>query len=568
MDVLAKYNIPEHGILFAYRVNYEVVATDDDLTLVILSVYSDGCQEQWINAVKEIRAGLVQHNLYWRIELVDRRVFYGPLRTFPVLSTDHNLIQGWRKVLPDFLNIIKDQSWVSIDVLYRDFPSRERQPTIIVSARDANDDSWNITLPAIKQLLQDHRLEVDVVLLYLEGLLMMTTSKPADLTAQNSEPDSVTNSVPDLHIAESFYRNTLQMGTSCSASGSTSSGTLGGGIKLQGKGNTILELGLTNYHVMKDAFQDQKPMAGPFPPVLASEKPYGTAAIPSYNDHMKTSRALNDALPLKKKNYEDLAQQLEGFVATDDARKRMQKKSQMNTALLEYQAIESRIKDANLDSRSLGRIYAASGFQTCENPRYDGEVCKDWALDWCLIQINQPGLISNQLEKVSLTASHVVENTAVTQYCSINGNQNYDVIKRGRTSGWTKGVISGIESVVRLEDPKIKPEIPTSQQAQFKDKWIGRHVFVHSIIGTTKVPKFIKPGDSGSFVLLDQANAPTAPIVGLGFAGNDVTCASYLIPMDLVIKDIETLTDMKVIEPVYLSEADGCIPEKKREPSE
>lgn len=62
----------------------------------------------------------------------------------------------------------------------------------------------------------------------------------------------------------------------------------------------------------------------------------------------------------------------------------------------------------------------------------------------------------------------------------------------------------------------------------------------------------MEPGDSGSFVLLDQAsNLPGVSVIGLGFAANDTPLASYMIPMDLVVEDIERATGAKVIKPQY-----------------
>lgn len=66
----------------------------------------------------------------------------------------------------------------------------------------------------------------------------------------------------------------------------------------------------------------------------------------------------------------------------------------------------------------IGHIYAASGSQTCENPRYSPEERNDWALDWCLVEVDQPKTISCRLPAVMPSRVHYVPREAqVTQYC-------------------------------------------------------------------------------------------------------------------------------------------------------
>jgi hypothetical protein len=81
--LLAKYNIPGHGIFFAHRLNYGAVA-DCPPTLVILSTYDDDSQSNWVKVVEEIYKSLARRGVHQTIELIDEQVFYGPLRTSPV----------------------------------------------------------------------------------------------------------------------------------------------------------------------------------------------------------------------------------------------------------------------------------------------------------------------------------------------------------------------------------------------------------------------------------------------------------------------------------------------------
>lgn len=558
--ILAKHNIPDCGILFAPRVNRGVATADHHLTLVLLSQYENGCQDYWVKAVREIRSNLLQSGIHWAIELIDEQVFGGPLHTSPILSTDRNLIDGWSRVLPTFLSTIDNHNWAAIDVLYREFPSRGMQPTVIISAVDANDDAWwNSTLPAVYQLLQDKDFEVEILLLFSNGvrLTMNGPSNPEDFTPEPSTeayPEIVEDSTSEPRtkahdeIIEDFYEDKIYIGTSCTTSGFDHSGTLGGRIKLQ-KDSTILELGLTNYHVLKDAFMVQGSTCGPFPP--DANQPYGIAVSPSDSDDQVEVNRLKEYISKLQAKHDESRLNLQYL--TDDDPNLDLKTELLATLGTTLHSNQRRLYQINHFPRRVGHVYAASGYRTCEDPRYRLEKRKDWALDWCLVQVDQPRSISCRLYNVPPTGYYIQDKVEVNQYCTISVDEHYKVVKRGRTSGWTRGTISAIGSVVRVQG-NFEPSLilPSVQKAKFKEKWGGKAVLVHGIVGTKENPQFIQAGDSGSLILLDQSsNIPGVSIIGLGFAGNDNTSASYMLPMDLIVKDIEEVTGAKVIEPRY-----------------
>jgi hypothetical protein len=170
-DILAEHDIPQRGVFVAYRVNDGTDITNCETTLVIVSEYKDGCQSNWVKAVSEIHGSLARHGIDQSIELIDERAL-GQLSVSPISSADRAVIKGWREVLPEVHALIRNQEYVAIDVLNREFPSREMQPTVIISARDANDDIWwDEIIPALTQLLQAKGVEIDIVLLYCQGLV-------------------------------------------------------------------------------------------------------------------------------------------------------------------------------------------------------------------------------------------------------------------------------------------------------------------------------------------------------------------------------------------------------------
>lgn len=537
-DILQKYSIPQRGLFFAHRANLGASPTDRNVTMVLLSVYEHDCQGQWIEAVKEICMALAKAGDSHRIELIDERAFSGSLATSPILSTDRAIVEGWAKVLPDFLATIENQEWVALDVLNRQFPSREMQATVIISAQDANDDTWyRKTIPALSQLLQVNDLKLEVTLLFLNGKdLTMTGSSTLEGCFQ-----------PDRAVRDGFYMNPIPIGTSCAVSGSAGSGTLGCRMKLR-KESSTLEFGLTNYHVLRGALGATGPVCGPFRPDLVQS--YGIAVSPSDHDHEATVQGMKEICNEINETHKYLSQKLEYLTENDPARPSVSKNEKLTFD--KRKILEDELEVAENSARYIGRVYAASGFRTCENPRFPQLMeSSDWALNWCLAQVDQPKSISPQLQHVPKLAKHVKSGDQVTQYCSISSQENYDIVKRGRTTGWTRGTTSAVPSILRISDsPLPLPALPTIQKVEFEEKWGGNPVFVQTIVGTKEVPQFIEPGDSGSVALLDQAsNVSGVSAVGLCFAANAGSYASYMIPMDLVVKDIEEVTGAKVVEP-------------------
>jgi hypothetical protein len=312
---------------------------------------------------------------------------------------------------------------------------------------------------------------------------------------------------------------------------------MGGKIRLS-KGDSTLELALTNYHVVKDALGN---LSEANPPDVSP--PYKDIISPSDSDHETAIHNMQAYLEILESTYTGLSEKL-GLLPEDDPRWEKQS-ADTKDILQEIKEQKRKLERVKQHPRYLGRIYAASGFQTSGNPRVPGQ--SNWALDWCLVRMNSG--ISSEIQNVPSTK--IPKKAEVTQYCSFPNNVNFYVVKRGRTTDWTQGKLSAIKSTVRLDDRSLpEPAVPTNQEIRFKDQWGGEAVQVHAIIGTMEEPRFIKPGDSGSFVLLDSlTDIPGVSIIGLGFAGNEACLASYMIPMDLVVEDIERVTGGKVIEP-------------------
>jgi hypothetical protein len=157
-------------------------------------------------------------------------------------------------------------------------------------------------------------------------------------------------------------------------------------------------------------------------------------------------------------------------------------------------------------------------------------------------------LIQSRIANIKLSEAASVETHRHVDPCRI-----HEVVEYGRTSGWSTGKISAIGSYLNLRND-TNSVVPT----EFREH-PGDIVLAIGILTNRSDKEFIQPGDSGSVVLLNESGVQAAA-VGLGFAANEATNMSYMTPMGLVIRDIESITGAKVVQPESTAEAKGANP--------
>jgi hypothetical protein len=99
-----------------------------------------------------------------------------------------------------------------------------------------------------------------------------------------------------------------------------------------------------------------------------------------------------------------------------------------------------------------------------------------------------------------------------------------NVWKKGRTTGITHGITNGVKSVILGE----REGLPSAQ--------------VLVVVGTGETKPFSKKGDSGAFVVSNHGEM--VGILHSGHLADDLTC---LTPYDVLVKDIEEVTETKVV---------------------
>ncbi|KAF2873240.1 hypothetical protein BDV95DRAFT_593597 [Massariosphaeria phaeospora] len=555
--ILGQYNIRHHGLHIAYRLHADTRPSDKYITIVIVACFQRGCNEAWAATVRKISSYLSHIGLDYAVELIDYALF-GQRTTWPFLDDTYNWNQT---LLSRIVSLVDQRQWVSIALVYLEdiegredsanFPFRGKsprvRPTILFGAQDADQSYWwDNSILAFLQSIGFGEISVEIT--YLDQFGLRSTA-------------------PDIALLSSAYKYPTPMGSSCGSSASDRSGTLGGRIQLE-KESKVIDLGLTNRHVLlNDSMEDE---AAPASPKCQSGIVVQT---PSTSDHAVRLENVEDAIEEDELDVSEYLGPRERYVDRALAAAKEEKEH-----LIQF-------------NRKLGTVFAASNNPATAHTMSTEIGSADWALDWALVQLD-PGKSIRNMVKGPLKTKFTVSN-----YCGIHHNRGYRVFKRGRTSGFTGGYISATEAIFRQRIPEPE-DGPTIFAVELKRMW-SKPMRCHTMVPDyrKRAVEFIQPGDSGSLILLDPTDyrlpqgdtnmtfkddrAPGDPginewtppwmaesggstdqkleasasdskeayIAGLAFASNDYFLLSYMMPMDVVVKDIEAVTGGKVTMP-------------------
>ncbi|KAF1949531.1 hypothetical protein CC80DRAFT_581087 [Byssothecium circinans] len=587
-EILFRHRISVDYWMLAHRFHKGATVANDDITVLIVSPYSEGCTESWVKTVEEIHAYLVESKLSFAVELIDRNIRWGLDVPQPIDSSDHDVLEASAVILPQVKDLIANYEWLTVDILRWYSPvHKHHHPTIVICARDAAKASWwDTTLPSIQNVIASTQTELDVVLLFLDGLSLLSA---AEGQSQRLDPS----------VISTLYGDQVPMGSSCGRGGSEASGTLGGKVLLE-KDGECHEYGLTNCHVLLGD-QRQDVTQGPtlWTVVSPSDKDYKRVDKKFSKDLERAEEALK-----KTRIYHGLYQGIDKQSLSPKVQDRVRREEEA------VAFAEIRLKCARDSSRDIGTIFASSGYTTCPASfgyeedewekvasEYTRPMDSNWALDWCLFRLKPGAEIDNRIFLTPTRSEHLAEGMEVTTWAHVHPRVNYKVMKRGRSTGWTKGKVSAVLSMQRSQNgpPKMDPGAPTMIRDHIKGMYQDELIVAHCIVSESDAHNgmFMLPGDSGSLVLLDEkdlrsparpdekekdvgspvrpdekekdlggpvppdekdkepAAKATATVLGLCFALNDAAKTSYMIPMQLVVKSINEVTGGEVVHPSY-----------------
>lgn len=549
----AKLQISKYQqILHEKRVEYELIEkrlrytmgqepTSDDVTLFIVAKRpARGFQSIVIAIVEQLR----ENDIYPRVEMIDSfgKDTWALLLTSNTVTnrsaglnlvhipmTDRRMIDTWNNNFkPKVLDILSKRSWVSINLWMRQTQENMTPlPTVIVCSPSVNDDIWwdevKDDLEKACNLSSDARFMVEF---FHEVSLDFTSTGDITEAGRKIPPEAYDGDVP---IGASFS-------PTLAAPGKESSGTAGALVRLRenkAEGEEFDTI-LSNYHVIWTADlealnPDHKPIA---PDNINVVNKAWQVASPSQQDHDLRMETLRDVI----RDWETDVQNAENKIAEIRNRGQVPKPKLLSSVADMRRMIQERRDEMQAcigKDRSLGYVFAASGFQT-----FTDSSQRRWAIDWSLSRLDNPNgrTFTNNTPSNPFIGPHEYVRTP-GELDTWNGPGSIAmgqiVAKRGRTTGWTIGEMTQPESILYKGHPYGH----------------GVCTYVNCVIGRSDQP-FSERGDSGAVVFnADRKSKKWGQVVGLlNSKGQQMTYA-YFIPMNIVIDDIERVTKCTVVEP-------------------
>jgi hypothetical protein len=481
----------------------------------------------WRQAVSDVISMFQQKNIYnVAIEIADQRTNCR-IETDIIHSDEKEVLEAWDECMPRIAECLSKHNWVSLDLLHRSWigAQQDAKATVVIGAADANDNEWDQTLGTLRAILPEF---LGIELVYLRTILAADTSmelneirndgiewmkmlayedpKLVPMGASCGRHWKIAEKAAKAHVGKD---NKLSLG----------SGTLGGLVKLEG---FTQQFGLSNRHV----FIEDGDQEGP-------EKERAPVVAPSNADYGKSLKRLEAKI------------------------RNLSLRPLKNIHMLQFNEEEkSKIKGFD---RDIGRVYASSTQGAIPNPEMEENLRENWVSDWCLVELDR----KKEIEAMTPMTYPDGPPAEVIEYQTIVPSELYNVMKFGKATGKTNGIVSAAMSRAR-EASLPQDTIRNNSIAEYREEeagYTGIHEFrlCHAIRHCNSALNFMEEGDSGCFVLLDPDANKTpegsnglkpAPVVGLGFGYNKVTGSAYMMPMDLVVKDIKDVTGKRVTHPV------------------
>ncbi|KAF2728737.1 hypothetical protein EJ04DRAFT_590815 [Polyplosphaeria fusca] len=141
-------------------------------TALILSLYAPALKDKWHKAIEKLYK-CFEHEEGLVAEIVDYHVHNPPFpKSITTVEVD----------LHQVIALLDDHEWMTVDIVRWYSPIRQEDwPTVVITARDAGQDSWwSKNIPAVEQFLKDQGLDLEVVLQFLDQLLPGLSSEEQD----------------------------------------------------------------------------------------------------------------------------------------------------------------------------------------------------------------------------------------------------------------------------------------------------------------------------------------------------------------------------------------------------
>lgn len=513
--ILQHHHVHHKHMYFAFRAPHDAAPDTDTnyLTLVALVDTAGRDDTMFRRAIVDIRL-LFQKSedtASITIELLDYRA-RNALVTLPVRYTDEAVLQAYdtvREIVVEEMARAKAK-WLCVELVRRGLEKEACLPTIVVTTPTASDSAWwKIILPAVRIRLAALTPLFGVEVLC--GVALFASARQGTVGSHSYSENGV-------------------MGLSIGLPGDAEyAGTLGGNVRFEDRAATY---GLTNYHVVRNTRIDQvigatgEGCLRPGNPVLTSQPHFFNS--PADVDHTQYIAQLTASKSAYETWVGKRTEDPTGAVAQETA-----KIEQIEKHVLQHNRAE------------YCKLIAASGARTIASSLSSDPIL----LDWALVEIDAKRIARNVLPNAApvpgAPQTVLTPGLPCTRWSPLDtGATNIkryevNVCKYGRTTGWTFGQICAPDVKINTKEREFM------EMAKVYGIPEGSNGSCFAVVERPGFPgAVVGPGDSGSIVLHDKSRSWLGLLFGQTGAGS-----ALMVPMSLVLQDIEHITGSSVTEP-------------------
>ncbi|KAK2804659.1 hypothetical protein FQN50_006498 [Emmonsiellopsis sp. PD_5] len=481
---------------------------------VLITANKTRLDDSWVKACIEIRGYLLQRELLdVNVEIIDKRAVEKIL-AFSVLPTDP-IVPLWPDICSRILNIIGREGWVALECFRRgtSYEASENPVTVILTVPYESEKDWKPVRESIVQILTQMALP-DVAVSIIYGEILRTNGGDFD-----------------FGLPENAWETKAQCGMSIGLLDSDESGsTLGAFIELLNPKHEWKRLALTGFDcVFKDRSND--PTLPPTDQTIyrgwnangirpgdQNSQNYLKMSQPALGDHQSHIQSLNEEIDRENRHIENLEEKLNAGdpVIPKDLEIQGQREARVKYLLKYRDRVERFVSSGE---NYLGHIFSASGFRTTQE-------ALPATLDWALTKVKKA---RNGINKFPPSGKFTFKSRFLTfENCRLLSpypgapKPNEHLYKLGRTTEFTEGNYSLLKSILLPSD--------------YQRNQIQKETYEHAIVGKNH-KSFSRPGDCGAVIFDLYCN-----FVGLLFAGNCGSNATYFTPAETLFEDIRKIT--------------------------
>lgn len=278
------------------------------------------------------------------------------------VEPNHPFVTTWSGLRDKVVQLLQSYEWRALDVFLYGETIQKAEPAIFITMKERSDDAWPELQRKIRGVVGEYA-EVEK----RGGKVQEITTRINDTNHTGSRP----------HQA---YASQIHGGWGIGVD-DTSTGTLGGFVKLRDSHGGTTVYGLTNYHVVRPEMPDFP--AGIDRGVKGVRWPqnYSYAYSPSEQDFVEEKRFVKRELESDKTTARlyprSVWRSFEiGETLTDEERQRLE---YLNSRIDLFGSRDALLKGITDDDRRLGKVAYYAGFRVEDGFR----------LDWALVEVEQ-----------------------------------------------------------------------------------------------------------------------------------------------------------------------------------